>query len=177
MSVTPFFPNLLVEGAEHEFSHLVPFAHTLHQQGGEKATITVRVSFKSHVFSESVPSGAAPDFRDENGKGRCFCADRYARSRHLPGLCLNAITANAYTWVSKDRNSISSLVVTDDPLNSGVQYNVIYYLYPSTHDDYDVELLVKSAYVKDVDVNRIKRRYSLLSLIRSCFFKNETIPK
>lgn len=174
MPVTPFFPNLLIGENEHEFSHLVPFSHTLHNQGGDNETIAVRISFKSHVFSVS-PQGEA-DFRDENEQDRSFCQLRYNRSKHLPGMCLNALTTNALTWKSQDRNSISSLVVATDPLHPGMKYAVYYYLFPSKHDDYDVEMVVKSAYQKDIEADRIKRRHNVLSLVRQCFFKKVTIP-
>ena len=176
MSVTPFFPNLIVGDDEYEFSHLVPFSHTLYGQGGDNATIRVRASFKSHVFSTSPEGDENADFQDENGKDRVFCQDRYNRSKHLPGLCLNAIITNALTWQSEDKNSISSLVVADDPLSTGLKYAVYYYLYPSKHDDYDVELVVKSAYLKEIEAFRIKRRHKLLSLVRKCFFTGTTIP-
>ena len=86
------------------------------------------------------------------------------------------LAKNVLTWESKDRNSTSNLTVVNDNLVSGENYAIYYYLFPSRLDDCDVELVVKSAYTREIDFAKIKRRYKSVQKIKECYFNQKVVP-
>ena len=86
------------------------------------------------------------------------------------------IEQNYLTWQSQDRNRISHLAITDSILRSGPNDLVIYYLFPSRSRMHDVELVVKSAYRKHIDFERIKRRFNVQQMIKTAYFRQIRMP-
>lgn len=172
------FPDLTVSGTVHRFGHLVPFVHTLPSTGRDGADLRVRVSFQSHVFCRTWSNtDGACHLRDEAGQPRTFCNDRFALSLTLPDFCRQMLTQNYLTWVSEDRNRASNMAVIDPPLQTGEHDTVIYYLFPSSLSDTDVELVIKSAYRKSLNFDHIKRRHNIISLVKKCYYEQRTVPK
>ena len=77
----------------------------------------------------------------------------------------------------RDRNQAANLAVVGPELISGINDLIIYYLFPSRSAHQDVELVVKSAYQKNIDFDRIKRRFRVCQLIKNAYFKGVKIPK
>lgn len=176
MPISTGFPDLEFNGTQIEFGHLVPIRHELVGHGRDKASIHVRVSFQSHVFSQTAGSREPLPFLDENGKARAFCPDRYKLSLDLPNFCVDVLSNNMLTWISKDRDSVSNMAVVKTPLVSGEHYAIYYYLFPSRLDDCDVELVVKSAYKRNIDFSKIKRRHKALQKIKECYYQQKVVP-
>lgn len=172
------FPDLDLEGIIHEFGHLVPFVHALPAAGRDGADLRVRVSFQSHVFCRTWSDADGPvRLRDEAHKPRTFCHDRFAASLGLPDFCRRMLAGNHLTWVSEDRNRASNMAIVDPPMQSGEHYTIIYYLFPSQVDGVDVELVVKSAYRRLIKFDHIKRRYTIGSLVKKCYYEQRLVPK
>ena len=176
MPISLEFPELDFNGTQIGFEHLKPFRYELtgHGKGGQ--SIYVRISFQSHVFSQTAGENEPLYFLDENGNNRAFCPHRYKSSLRLPALCEDMLAKNVLTWESKDRNSTSNLTVVNDNLVSGENYAIYYYLFPSRLDDCDVELVVKSAYTREIDFAKIKRRYKSVQKIKECYFNQKVVP-
>ena len=176
MSISHIFTNLTVNDNAYSFTHLQPQRHVLRGHGRDKADIAIRLSFQSHVFSRTPDEDELPNFNDENNKARIFCLERYNHSLNLPQMCSDMITRNFLTWESKDRNSTSNLTVIDGNLVTGDNYAIYYYLFPSRLDNCDVELVVKSAYMRYIDFSHIKRRFKTIQPIKTCYFKDKIVP-
>jgi hypothetical protein len=165
--------SLNLNGVTYALGHLKPRIIFLKEQGKDCSDICVRISFLSHVYSKSPDFGIKSDFKDEIGKERNVCPDRYQRSVNLPDYCENSILNNWLTWESRDRNSISNYMLATD--NSSAKYAVYYRLAPSLLENCDVEFIVKSAYV----TNYIKynpRKFNVKSLIKKCYFEGRGLP-
>ena len=161
----------------YQFPHLVPTAVNLPRQGRNNADLRVRISYKSHVFSKSLDAWEVGfDFLDELGIKRLVCPNRYALSQTLPGACRNLLTTNAVTWISKDNRQNSNLAVIDGPLIDGAHDLIIYHLFPSSVDGLDVEMVVKSAYNKNLKAKPIKRRFKMIQQVRTCHFIVRNVP-
>lgn len=157
--------------------HLQPFRYTAAGHALNGADLIVRISFTCHVYSKQDTPGAVEHrFQDEGGKWREFCPTRHVASQDLPQLCIDMITGNFPSWLSKDRNGASNMAVTERMPTSGEKYAVFYYLYPSRADGVDVELVVKSAYKLELNMAHFKKREKILTLIKRCYFQNVTIP-
>lgn len=175
-SIVHSFPSFTLDENEIDFSYLAPFIHVLKGQGKNGADIRVRVSFQSHVFSKT-PENDEFDFQDEGGRERTFCLDRFEASKSLPSICQRMLADNFYTWESKDRNRVSNMAVIDDKRETGSHYVVLYYLFPSKSGQIDVEMVIKSAYQKDINFDHIKRYFKVIQLVKTCYFKGEKVPK
>lgn len=117
------------------------------------------------------------DFMDEGGRGRVFCEDRYNASTGLPDVCRRMLDENFLTWEAQDRNGVSNMAVIDGELVTGNHTAIIYYLFPSQVEGLDVELVVKSAYEKEIDFSHIKRRFKVVQLVKTCYYKGQKVPK
>lgn len=171
------FGSLNVGGLLYQFPHLIPTAVDLPRQGRDNAVLRVRISYKSHVFSKSLDAWDVDfDFRNELGGKRLVCPDRYALSQTLPGVCRNLLATNAVTWISKDKRQHSNLAVIDGPLIDGAHDLIIYHLFPSSVDGLDVEMVVKSAYNKNLKAKPIKRRFKMIQQVKTSHFKNKKVP-
>lgn len=84
---------------------------------------------------------------------------------------------NHPTWEMRDRNQAANLAVVGPQLISGINDLIVYYLFPSRSAHHDVELVVKSAYQKNIDFDRIKRRFRVCQLIKTAYFKGVKVPK
>lgn len=78
--------SLLIDGLARDISHLDEFVVVVPGKGKEKADLRVAVALGRHTISRSCAEGETPNMRDENGKPRIFCEDRYAFSLGLPML-------------------------------------------------------------------------------------------
>lgn len=177
VSINGSFPTIEHEGRRFTFAHLVPVSTCLVGQGKAGADIKIRISYQTHVFSRR-HEGSAEVFllRDEVGLIRQFCGARYEVSLGLPDICRRMVHDNFLTWESFDRNRASNLAVCGPVLTSGPNDLIVYYLFPSRSDKHDVELVVKSAYRKEIDFGRIKRRYKVCQLIKKAHFQQVKVP-
>lgn len=116
-------------------------------------------------------------FIDENGSPRVFCVDRFERSLILPDFSRQMLAENMLTWESADRNGMSNMLVIDGPLVDGDHHVAVYHLYPSAVPEIDVEMVIKSGYVKSVIFSHIKRRFNVLQMLRKCYYEQTKVPK
>ncbi|MGL3606434.1 hypothetical protein ACSV9I_07970 [Rhizobium sp. G187] len=155
----------------------MPTSVWLPGQGAGGAEINIRISYQTHVFSRRHEGDtAAFRLRDEAGFLRQFCEERYRNSLTLPDVCKRMIEKNYLTWKSLDKNKASNLAVAGPVLTSGLNDLVVYYLFPSRSEEHDVELVVKSAYRKDIDFSHIKRKYNVWQLIKMAHFQQTKVP-
>lgn len=166
-------------GSSHKLHHLQPFKISLPEQRGPEQDLVVRVSFHSHVYSQTYDGAATVEavFPDEAGKRRVFCPVRYASCLLLPGLCENFILNNGLTFESKDRNARNHLAVCDDPSTNGYKYHIYFELLPSSSRGIDVEFVVKSAFDKEYVAAHHRRREHIRRFIKQCHFRQERVPK
>lgn len=166
-----------VDGAVYSLQHLEPFTHVCPSKGKDNTDLVVHVSFMTHVYSKSLEIVSHPHHLfDENGVKRAFCLDRYTLSLTLQELCIKMMDENYLTWISQDKNGISNMSALDGPISDGNHYVIFYYVFPSRRTGCDVELVVKSAYRKDIIAHRIKRRYNVIQKLRECLFSEKKIP-
>lgn len=169
--------SITVDGTVYSLSHLSPFTYTCSGVGRDGADIVVRVSFKTHVYSKSLAIVSDPHHLfDEGGQKRVFCPQRYLISLTLPQRCRKMISDNFLTWVSEDKNTVSNMAVLDGAIADGEHAVMFYYLYPSRVSGVDVELVVKSSYMKELIASRIKRRFNVVQKIKECYFKRKVVP-
>ncbi|MCA0000924.1 MULTISPECIES: hypothetical protein [unclassified Mesorhizobium] len=177
MTIITSFTTLKFKGSDYEFSHLLPFGHTLSAAGKDGADIRVRVSYQSHVFSRRRETDEEFHLVDEAGKPRVFCPDRYSNSLRFPAFCQRMLSENMLTWESKDRNRVSNMAVMDGALKSGDHQIAVYYLFPSSVDGLDVEMVIKSGYSKLLNFEHIKRRYNVVQLVKKCHYSQAKVPQ
>lgn len=177
MSICKSFKSFCIENTTYTFDHLVPAVVNLAGQGRDSSDLRVRISYCSHVFSQSCLATEVDfDFKDENGQKRRFCSNRYRISIDLQSVCQKLLSENADTWMSKDRNRVNNLAVIDGPLITGQHAIIIYYLFPSLVDGLDIEMVVKSAYCKFISFEKIHRKYKIIQQIKTCYYKRKTVP-
>ncbi len=176
-TINDSFPTIEHANRRFTFEHLVPVSICLPGQGAGGADIKVRISYQTHVFSQRY-DGSSKVFclKDEAGLPRQLCAERYANSLALPQNCKNMVESNYLTWESLDKNKASNLAVTGPVLTSGLNNLIVYYLFPSRSGAHDVELVVKSAYQKNINFDHIKRRYNVRQLIKRTHFQQVRVP-
>ena len=163
----------------HALKHLVSFTHRLAGHGPDGAPLVVRVTFESHVFSKSEGAGAH-DFLDESGNKRFFCLDRYAFSFTLQDEVRKILDQNVYTWEVKDKNQVANLAVLAPAtvqMVSGIHNVLIYYLFKSSVPDINVEMKVKSCYMREIDFGRHKKREKIRVCVKTVCFNGGRIPK
>lgn len=145
--------------------------------GAQGRNLTVRISYHSHVYSKADTAGAVETrFRDEAGKFREFCTERYTLCLNLPELCNQMIVGNFPSWPSKDKNNINNMAICEAQPTTGDKYLILYDLNPSAADGIDTELVVKSAYNKFVDMRYTGKREKIRALIKRSHFQNIRIP-
>ena len=80
------------------------------------------------------------------------------------------------TWVSQDRDRKNNMAVTDANAAGGVRYVILYSLHPSQASDLDVELVVKSAFEKDVANLQNLKKFGVRQMIKKCYFQGVQVP-
>lgn len=173
------FVDLKLNSKIYDLAHLRPFVLSVSHPKLPKHGIRLRISFQSHVFSKSIDKSAPTkfDFYDENERKRLFCEERYERSLGLPDLSRAWILNNANTWISKDRNKSSNLALLNShDRKDGDYYAGFFYLFPSRHDEIEVELVFKSAYVRYIKFQKETRYFNVQQKIKECHFKQKTVP-
>jgi hypothetical protein len=164
-------------GTTYSLHHLQPFRTLLTGHGREGGDISIRVSYHSHVYSTAdTKLSRAHRFMDEGGSWRAFSLERHNWSLTLPQICREMIDQNFPSWLSQDRNRQNNMTVSDRYANGGLQFAVFYGLSPSRDKDLDVELVVKSAFEKDIGNLRGLKRSGVRQLIKTCFFKGLDVP-
>jgi hypothetical protein len=113
---------------------------------------------------------------DEGGSWRSFSAARHARSLLLPDICKDMIEQNYPTWISSDRNHRNNMTVTDAHGTGGMRYVVLYAVKPSKDSELDVDLVVKSAFEKDVGNLQRMKKTGVRQVIKTCFFRLVDVP-
>jgi hypothetical protein len=171
--IVRFHNSLQVDDTIYELGHLNSCAVILEKHGKDNADIVVRISFRSHVYSKTPERDEEISFTDENGKARIFCVERYKRSLDLSQLCQKSISENWLTWESRDKNSISSYMLCE--AKNGTHYAIVYRLAPSLSTNFDVELIVKSAYPTTA-IRTNPRKFNVRSQIKMCYFQNKALP-
>jgi hypothetical protein len=159
-------------GETFDLAHLDAISVILVGEGADGADIRVRISFQSHVYSEGCNQSELGRFADEGGAWRVFCSVRYGLSLQLGILCEQAIVNKWPTWETSDKNRISNFMTIT--LENGQSYAIIYRLAPSLSDNFDVEVVVKSAYLKAP--NPPKRKFNVKQLVNKCYFSGKAMP-
>ena len=172
--------QMMINGIMRDLSHLEEFVIAVSGKGKDGADLRVAITFGLHTVSEGCEAGQH-DMKDENGKPRRFCEARYAFSLGLPELAKRMIEQNYFCWESSDRNRAMNYAVIDvapgriHTLDDGEHQVVFFYLYPAKGPA-DVRLVITSCHSRRVVFSRIKRRFNILTLLRTCFYKNKRIP-
>ncbi|WP_127090254.1 hypothetical protein [Aquabacter cavernae] len=168
MSVVVHKP-LVSGGILYSLHHLQPLRVTLPAAARDAADLVTRVSFHSHVYSQSHPgpSGGAV-FEDEAGRWREFCPARHTLSQTLPRHCQDMIASAYPTWPSRDRNNINNMAVCDAQPETGERYVIFYEVVPSPAKGVHVKLIVKSAYSTHFDSARTGKRMTVRQVIKKC---------
>lgn len=175
--------DIEINGNLRDLRHLQRFIVTVRGKGRDGADLRVAVLLGLHTVSKSCQMGQH-NMMDENNKPRQFCEDRYAFSLTLPNRLSQAISDNYFSWESEDKNRVLNYAVIDVPpmkvrnLQDGEYQVVFFYLYPADKEqvDVDVNFVVTSCHSRQVVFNRIKRRYNIHTLLRTCFFNGKKIP-
>lgn len=179
--VLPIMDEIEVEGVLRDLRHLRSFVVTVPGKGLDNGDLSVRVLLGLHTISKSCARGEH-HLKDENGKPRTFCEDRYAFSLGLPELARRMIEQNYFCWQSLDRNRAMNYAVIDiapsrirKPVD-GEHQVVFFYLYPCRQDVANVDLVVTSCHAREVAFGRIKRRFNMLTVLRTCLFQQKRVP-
>ena len=177
MNRNPFHhPPLVHDGKTYGFDHLAPFRLVLKGQGRDGADLTVRIRFSCHVYTKArAEGGPSIKIRDKNGQARAFSPGRYERSLALPRLCEDMIRLKYPSWISSDRRRRRNLAVAGvKPRNNADAYHVFYELWPSRKKGIDVEMEIKSAYMRRIRTRG--RRKTVLIFIKRCYYDNRRQP-
>jgi hypothetical protein len=175
--VVKYFVPLSINGQIYKFLHLNPTAVDLLGHGLEGGNLRVRISYRSHVFSASQkPTEAFVKLKDEQNNDRYFCLTRYKLSKKIPVMCKQMLEQNGKTWISQDNKQASNLAVIDSQHTDGDHDVIFYSLFPSKVDGLDVEMVVKSAFNKYIKFSNIERKYGVRQQVKTCFFKNKSVP-
>jgi hypothetical protein len=170
-----------IDGVIRDLSHLQNLLISVKGKGEDGADLRVNISFSNHTVSKSCSMGQH-DMLDENGKPRQFCEDRYACSLGLPEFAKRMIEQNYFCWESPDRNrNINFAVIDVAPgrvrhLPDGDHQVIFFYLYPSAASDVDVNLVITSCHNRPMVLSRIKRRFNVHTILRTCLFKQRRFP-
>lgn len=173
--------DITINGVTRDLRHLQDFVVVVPGKGKQGADLRVLISLGLHTISQSCAVGAH-NLSDENGKPRRFCEDRYAFSLGLPELARRMLEQNYFCWQSEDRNQAMNYAVIDVApgrirvVTDGEHQVVFFYLHPCWHDSADVNLVITSCYARQVQLSRIKRRYNLHMLLRTCLYSGKRIP-
>lgn len=163
----------------YPIGHLAPFFHTLPGVGVDGADLRVRISFSCHVFSEKAPHNTPFDLHDQNGSPRRFNKARYDRSQTLPNDLRRLLDANGVTWEMKDHNDIENMAaLTDEPdlkVIKGIFDVILYYLYPSQAEHFDVEMNVLTCHVRSISTEG-KHKLDMRQALRTCIYSRERLP-
>ena len=69
------------------------------------------------------------------------------------------------------------MTVTDALGTGGMRYVVLYAVMPGNVDELDVELVVKSAFAKDVGNLTGLKKTGVRQVIKTCYFKGISLPQ
>jgi hypothetical protein len=165
--------SITIGGKTHSLEHLKSADVVLAAEGRNKKNVIVKVTVTSHSYSRTPLEDEIYDFRDENDKPRVFCEDRYKASINLISYCSDSIQRNSLTWESKDRNNKSCFMMVE--IDDGKYYGIFYRLVPSYSAKYDVEFIIKSAYLV-TNLRSNPRRFNIKSLIKKCYYESKSLP-
>lgn len=173
--------DIEVDGVLRDLRHLHDFVVTVPGKGMHNGDLRVRISLGLHTISEGCALGEH-HLKDENGKPRRFCEDRYAFSLGLPELARRMVEQNYFCWASMDRNRAINYAVIDiapgrvRELTDGEHQVVYFYLYPCRQPEADVNLMITSCYSREVVFKQVQRRYNMVPLLRACLYQQKRIP-
>lgn len=171
--------EVTIDDVTYPIGHLAPFFHTLPGVGVDGADLRVRISFSCHVFSEKAPYNEPFDMRDQNESPRRFNKTRYDRSLTLPNDVRTLFDSNGVTWEMKDHNDIENMAaLTDNPnlkVIKGTFDVILYYLYPSQAEHFDVEMNVLTCHVRSVSTEG-KHKLDMRQALRTCIYSKERLP-
>lgn len=176
------FKAISYKGQKYKLHHLQPLKAKYKLDDDNH--LTVRFKFSTHVFSQKAPLGTTEDtegtLKDSGGRLQLLCTERYNLSLNLPTLCQTIIDDDCITWISQDKNTVNNLAVINHPLfpapQNGEHYLIVYQAYPSDAAGVDIEVLVKSAYTKNVNFSHIKVRKKISNILKSVHFQKKKMP-
>ena len=173
---------LEIEGVQRSLSHLDPFIVTIPKKGRDGGDLRVRVILGLHVISRACDQGETGNLTDENGRQRMFSEERYAFSLNLRPLMTQIILEKHYCWESSDRNRKLNYAVLNAPpaerirVTSGVHRVAYFHVYPGDSRDSSVNLFVNSCHERNINLDRIKRRFDLHYVLRKCLYEQKRMP-
>ena len=175
-------PEIEIEGILRDLSHLNDFTVNLAKKGKDGADLRVSVRLGLHTISRACNAEEEGNMLDENGRPRVFCEERYSFSLGLKEIVTRMITQKYFCWESRDRNRVVNYAVLDAApgrignLKDG-QHTVIYfYLYPANGVKADVIMHVLSCHMRELSFKKIKRRFDMHNILRTCLFQNKRVP-
>lgn len=145
-----YFDPLIIGGTTYDFPHLEPSTLIIPSER-VKRDLRVRVRYTTHCFSVShdplLHLGGEYIFKDDGGRDRAFCPDRYALSQLLPGIMkgLEERPDVKVTQTAARRNFVYTVKIErpDGP------YFVFFEMRQVSSNQQDLMLTVESAYVLD----------------------------
>ena len=173
--------EIQIDGVRRDLRHLRRFIVELPGKGRDGADLRVQVNLGLHTISRGCERGEQGNLRDENGKPRVFCEDRYAFSLGLPELVRRMIEQKYFCWTSMDRNRAMNYAVLDAApgrileLKDGDHQVIYFYLYPGDGQKADVQLNITSCHMRFMRFSK-SRRYDLHTVLRTCLYKGKRMP-
>jgi hypothetical protein len=168
-----------IDDVKYPIGHLAPFFHSVPGAGVDGSDLRVRISFSCHVFSEKAKHGEPFHMLDQNESRRRFNKDRYDRGLTLPDDVRALLNSNGVTWEMKDHNDIENMAaltqVPDLKVIKGTFDVILYYLYPSKADHFEVEMNVLTCHVREVNTEG-KHKFDMRQVLRTCIYSQERLP-
>jgi hypothetical protein len=104
---------------------------------------------------------------------------RYERSLTLPEAVQTLLDSNGVTWEMKDHNDIENMAaLTEEPdmkIIKGTFDVILYYLYPSEAEHFEVELNVLTCHSRSINTEG-KHKRDMRQALRTCVFSQERLP-
>ena len=136
------FKSKFIRGQEYDLAHLEPFEFDLLV---DRTTFRVGVEFTCHCFTEAITQAHAPDFRYlHDGETRAFSVERHSFSLLLPNLVTTLGNRSVY---HSEQGNFFFLRDVKAPRGAS-PYLVFFDMFKATKAETDVQMLVRSAYLK-----------------------------
>ncbi len=160
-----------IRGTAYSLSHLDTFGLAMKGKGYEPGTdLAVLVKFSNHVFTKRTKYGDPYDVLDHHGTKRSFDPARYDMSKRLPGIIRQALTEDAWSFVSKSFGGSENLMLVE--LESDQIWSVVFCFQPLAKG---VVMEILSTHPRMVSGNKKRNRLSYFA--RKCMFGQHRVPK
>ena len=147
----PYFLPAPFAGQIFDLGHLEPVVIKTESAKLNREIVT-SCRFTTHVWSRVPTEGdEGPFIKDEGGRDRIFCPDRYKLSFHLAAVMGNLANPNLKVWqTAAERNWLHRAEVTLDLDGEATPYEIFFAVKRSHHrDPHDIDMIVESAYAFD----------------------------